>query len=145
MSIVVLTPLRFSAGGSDVTPAAVNWDNITITNTSGIENNSASAQTTTAIDATITLKVTLSGGGKVRWFKNGVAGAYADTSSSVSVNSGDSVYVGVSARPSPPTSGEYISGTATVTNESDGAAVLNTFTYEAQYVYPPGPDQHEPV
>lgn len=137
MIMAALTPLRFSAGGSDVTPAAVNWGDIAITGPTGIENNSASAQTITAIDATITLKVTLGGGGRVAWFKNGVSGGLSETSSSVSVNSGDALYVQVSARPSPSTEGGYVTGTATVTNESDGAAVLDTFTYEAQFVYPP--------
>ncbi len=125
----------FSAGGSDVTPSAVNWGNITVTDEySGVEENSP--VTLAAIDATIQLRVVLGGGdGKVAWIKNGVAQGYTSVSATVSAQVGDQLAVRISARPTPATSGNYISGTATVYNDSDGAAVLDTFTYEAQYVY----------
>lgn len=124
----------FSAGGSDVTPSVVNWANITLTNDDGVEENAA--VTLAAIDATIQLRVVLGGGdGKVAWIKNGVAAGYTTASATVSAQVGDQLAVRISARPKPATSGNYISGTATVYNDSDGGASLDTFTYEAQYVY----------
>lgn len=132
----------FVGGGADVTPAAVNWGDITITSSyAEMENNAASAQTISAIDATISLKATLSGDGSVGWSKNGAeVSSFSSGSATVNVNSGDVLYVAVttfSNWPVPPTSGQYVSGTVTVTNESDGAAILDTFAYEARYVYPP--------
>lgn len=136
MIISALSPFRFAVGGVDVTPAAVNWGD-TVPSDYGIADNIATTQTISAIDTTITIKATLSAGGKAAWATNGVLDAYTTGEAWTAVNSGDTLYLSVSAIPSPPTSGNYVSGTVTVTNESDGAAVLDTFTYTAQFVYPP--------
>ena len=139
--IALVSPfLAAGGGGSDVTPTALNWGNITITDpSSGIENNSASAQTIAAIDAQITVQAdwTSSSGqpAKGRWYKNGApVGSRTLTPSAVNAAVGDALYFELSAFYSA-TSGNYDNGTVTVTNQSDGAALLDTFTFEVQYIY----------
>ena len=125
-------------GGSDVTPTAVNWAAITITDTSsGIEQNAD--QTIAAIDTTIQLKAawtsTSGSPAKGAWVKNGaVVGGYAVTPVYVNAVVGDALHFTMKALNSF-TQGNYDSGTVTVTNESDGAATLDTFTFEVQYIY----------
>ncbi len=124
----------FSSGGADVTPAAVNWADIAVSDPGlGIEENAD--QTISAIDATIQIKVTLSGDGLVGWKKNGVlVGGREFNSKTVAANSGDAFRVSISAIVDGFGTGAYVSGTATVTNESDGSAVLDTFNYAVQYI-----------
>lgn len=129
-----------TGGGADVTPTAVNWGNITITDTAtGVENNLGSVQTLAAIDAQISVKAawtsTSSSPAKGRWYKNGSAsGERSVTPNTVNAALGDTLYFELSARNSA-SAGNYDSGTVTVTNESDGGAGLDTFTFEVQYIY----------
>lgn len=141
--MILLAPhlaMAGTGGGSDVTPTAVNWGNITITDAAvGVENNAASAQTLAGIDAQITVRAawTSSSGSpaKGRWYKNGAAvGERVATPCDVNAALGDALYFELSARNSP-TVGNYDSGTVTVTNQSDGGAGLDTFTFEVQYIY----------
>lgn len=139
MSAVIVIQQRGIGGGTDVTPDAVNWGNITKTGQTGWENNSASAQTITGIDTVITLKASWtstasSNKAKGYWVKNGAgAGAPVLTPAYVTAVSGDVLYFIVTDGYANP-AGSADNGTVTVTNESDGGASLDTFTYSVQFV-----------
>lgn len=131
-----------SSGGSDVTPSAVNWGDISKTGTSGFENNSGSAVTLAAIDLPITLKATWTSVSAHPawgyWVKNGiVANAAAPSPVSVTASVNDVLYFVVYCAHTFP-QGNYDTGTVTVTNTSDSNATLDTFTYEVQYVFVAG-------
>ena len=140
MTVVVIQSSGIGTGGTDYTLDAVDWDPITVTDTAtGYEDNSASAQTLAGIDNVVSLKAawtsTSGNPAKGQWFKNGVA-VQSPALTPVYVNAivGDvlffKVYVGYTYP-----SGNYDTGTVTVTNESDGGATLDTFTFAAQFVY----------
>jgi len=137
-AVVVIQSSGIAAGGGDVTPDAVNWGNITVTSGSGIENNSGSAQTLAGIDSPITLRAAWTSSSsnptKGQWIKNGVA-VQAPQLSPVEVTAsvGDVLYWQTYAAYTHP-AGNYDTGTVTVTNQSDGAASLDTFTFACQYV-----------
>lgn len=125
-------------GGSDVTPDAVNWANIT-TSPAGLGFGHNATQAITGIDTTIQVKAawtsTSSSPAKGVWFKNGaMVGSYAPTPVTVSARSGDDLAFYMNCVTSS-TSGNYDSGTVTVTNESDSSTSLDTFTFTLQYVY----------
>jgi hypothetical protein len=143
MATIIFVQSRAAGGGSDFTPSALNWGNISVTDTStGYENNSASVQTLAAIDNVITLRAawtsTSGNPAKGQWFKNGVA-VQSPTLTPITVNAsvGDQLYFAVYVAYTFP-SGNYDTGTVTVTNDSDGGAAIDTFTFAAQYVYSGG-------
>lgn len=134
MIFAVLNPFgSFSASGGDVTPDAVNWGNLAVT-VPYIGRETTANQTISGITSTIQVKITLDSGGDVGWAKNNVEGDVYPTSSTVAVNNGDQLYIIVSAEPTPATTGAYYSGAYSVTNESDGSAVLDTGTYAVQFI-----------
>lgn len=140
--IFIRSAVANAAGGGDFTPDAVNWGNISVTGTSGYEDNEASAQTLASIDEIITLRAawtsTSSAPAWGQWIKNGVAvQAPAPTPVEVSAGVGDTLYFAVYAAHTG-TTGNYDTGTVTVTNQSDSAASLDTFTFAVQYVYSGG-------
>lgn len=135
-AVVVIQSSGFGAGGGDVTPSAINWGDISITSGSGIESNSA--QTLAGINSPITLRATWTSSStsptKGRWFKNGVAVQTPQLSPvEVTASVGDQLYWQTYAGYTHP-SGNYDTGTVTVTNRSDSNATLDTFTYACQYV-----------
>lgn len=105
---------------ADVTPAAVNWANIG----PGTSPQNNANQTISGIDATINLEINADSAGLLKYSKNGGAFTIIANGGQVSVSNGDTVRWEVSAA-APGT----VSGTITITNESDGSAVLDTFTY----------------
>lgn len=139
-----------TSGGSDVTPDSLNWGNITATDTiNGVGSNSGSEQTLAGIDAQITLRAvwtsTSSSPAKGQWIKNGAAVQSVQASPvTVNVSLGDKVYFSMSARNSG-TAGNYDSGTVTVTNDTDGGASIDTFTFAVQYIYSGGSPLFDPL
>lgn len=140
MPIMIIQPHTISVGGTDVTPDALDWDDIAVTNTAvGRETNQASEQTLAGIDAPITLKAawtsTSSHPAKGQWIKNGVA-VQSISPTPVSVNAvvGDKLYFALAANYTFP-SGNYDTGTVTVTNTTDSDASIDSFDFVVQYVY----------
>lgn len=142
MIVIVASAQGSAAGGSDVTPDALNWGNIAVTGVGGYETNAATVQTLAGIDALITLNAawTSSSASPARgqWIKNGAA-VQAPSASPVTVTAkvGDQLYFAVYAAYTFP-SGNYDTGTVTVTNLTDGGAAIDTFTFAVQYVYSGG-------
>ena len=143
MSTIVIRG-QFTGGGGDFTPAAVNWGNITVTQTDGAQEVN-SDQTFTAINEVITIKATWTHTesdsakqAKLQFYKNGVAvGALGTSPQSCSFSVNDTCHFGMLAYQNL-TTGVSDSGTVTVTNESDASTVLDTFTYAVQYIYDGG-------
>lgn len=109
---------RTQVVAGDMTPAAVDWANI-----SGSSGATNSAQTISSINQAITLTITYTGSGDIQYSKNG--GTYT------SISSGGTISVVVSdtlAFKANVSSGSA-SGTVTVTNSSGGSTTLDTFTY----------------
>jgi hypothetical protein len=109
------------AAATDVTPNAVNWNNIS----SGGSNASTNTQTISGINTTITLRVTYTRDDEAYTlitYVNGtsVGGAQAPSNYTFTVSNGDTVYFQA-------VGGETDDSSATVTNVSDGNAVLDTF------------------
>lgn len=134
--IAILLAEGNAAGGGDVTPSAINWGDITVTSGDGIESNSA--QTLAGINSPITLRAswtsTSTNPTKGQWVKNGIS-VQAPQLSPVEVTAsvGDQLYWQTYCAYTHP-SGNYDTGTVTVTNQSDGGATLDTFTFACQYV-----------
>lgn len=111
----------------DVTPAAVNWANITS------PTNVNADQTISSIGVPITLRATVSGAGGTGaitigvWVNGSAVAAIPAPSDGSSVEwsvvSGDTVHFACTIF------GGTRTGTVTVTNQSDGGASLDTFTY----------------
>lgn len=134
--ILALDSQANSGGGSDVTPAAINWANITQTNTAGYE--VSEAKSVTAIDTTIAFRATWTGSAYGQWIKNGVAVESVHASPAVvNISVNDSLKFAVYNGYAFP-SGQYDTGTVTVTNDSDSGAAIDTFTYVVQFVYTGG-------
>lgn len=134
--IVILLDSGNAAGGGDVTPNAINWGDITVTSGDGIEANSA--QTLAGITSPITLRATWTSTSasptKGQWIRNGVAvQAPALSPVDVTASVGDQLYWQTYCAYTHP-SGNYDTGTVTVTNRSDSNATLDTFTFACQYV-----------
>lgn len=110
-------------GGGDVTPAAVDWANISTPNTPN------AAQTISELSPGRSIRLSVirtSGttGYEGRWVKNGSpvgAGASIDSAIEVSVRNDDQLAFEITAA-------SVGSATQTVTNVTDGGAVLDTFT-----------------
>lgn len=105
---------------ADVTPNAVNWANIG----PGNEPQNNANQTISGIDTTITLEANFTGSGLLYYSKNGGAFTFIANGGQVSVANTDTLRWQV-ANAAPGS----VTGTVTITNESDGSATLDTFTY----------------
>jgi len=108
----------FGAMGSsvDVTPNAVNWANIT-----GSTSGSNANQTIDGISSSISVGASLTGSGILSYSLNGAG--FTAYSTPVSVSNGQTLRWTVDAV-------FATNGTVTVTNQSDGAITLDTFTYD---------------
>lgn len=143
MAVVAFIRSGLGVGGGDVTPTAVNWNNITNVGNLhlGIGHNLASAQTLAAIDSPVQLKAAWTSTSALEavgvWIKNGTAaGVPTATPAFVNASVGDVLYFWMTTA-IVEDQGNFDTGTVTVTNESDSAATLDTFTFSIQYV-PPG-------
>jgi hypothetical protein len=137
-SVVVIQSSGLGAGGgSDFTPDAVNW--AAITNVGGVKKGVGynPAQTITGIDNVIQLKAvwTSTSGTPATgvWVKNGSAvGVSAASPAYVNASVNDALYFWMTTFNNG--IGNYDTGTVTVTNESDGGALLDSFSFAVQYV-----------
>lgn len=125
-----------AGGGSDVTPGAVNWGNITTSPPSSGQGHNSN-QTISGIDTTILIRASWSGTAEGCWFKNGAqVGDFAAGAADVNASSGDALYFSMDVA-STVGSGKFESGTVTVKNYSDtpgSPTTLDTFTYSLIYV-----------
>ena len=121
-----------ASGAGDRTPDALNWANVGPG--SAPQNNGA--RTIAGVNAPITLRAAISsfsstGGGArtLQIYRNGVSVASVTAAAAAfveaSFSAGDTCYF--LASQTTPGSGNNWSGTVTVTNQSDAAAVLDTF------------------
>ena len=121
-----ITAGAFVASGAsyDVTPDAVNWANVSVSSSSPATASNA-IQTFTGIDAPITLEVTWTGTGVIKYSKNGGAWTSIATGG-ITVSVGDTLAFQASRTGSAGTS----SGTVTVKNLSESPdTTLDTWTY----------------
>jgi|GEM_PF-2489667 len=102
------------ASSSDITPAAVNWADIS----DGASGSNAN-QTITSIDTSISLSFSYSGTGTVTVVASVNGGA--NEISPITVSSGDTVSFTAS-------SGGGGTGTVTVVNDTDSSTTLDTFS-----------------
>lgn len=121
--------------GSDVTPDALNWGNISQTGTGSAVSATTSALAIAGIDTPITLRAswdTFGDGNRGAWVKNGVTQGGGSAPLDVTVNVGDTLAfrMALITGPTP----ESSSGTVTVTNVSDSGAAIDTFTYNLERV-----------
>jgi hypothetical protein len=116
-------------GGTDATPDAIDFSDIS--DSGFIASALTNAVTISGIDTTITLRLSLTSGmSSFRTVDVYRAGSYVATGSSgttidVTVTNGQTLQYGFTNSQDVST----WSGTATVTNLSDGGATLDTFTY----------------
>ena len=107
-------------GGNDVTPNAVNWNDVA--------GGSTNTQTITGINTAINLTISFTGygTGSFNVYKNDSETSLADegTPFTLSVSNNDEIYFSGSP-------GEDQTISVTVTNASDGNTVLDTFTITA--------------
>lgn len=106
-------------GGSDVTPAAVDWANI-----SGGSIGFTDAKTISDINTAISLQVTFTGTDLDGFYYQINSGALVMIASGGSFSVSNTNTVAYAAIAS-----VVASGTVTITNLSDGSTVLDTFTY----------------
>lgn len=112
------------SGGGDVTPAPLNW-----TNANGDILAFTNNQTLSGINAKISLKVSWTGSGTVLVQQNGTIGPIANGAAFQAVNT-DLIAFGVQNG-----AGGTVTGTVTITNQSDSNTVLDTFTYTVTRVF----------
>ncbi len=106
---------------TDVTPNSVNWGNIG----PGFSPQVNSNQTISGINTTITLEVNYTGSSVFMYYRIN-SGSYTLISSGGQFTVSNGQTVNFQAITTNPTT---VSGTVTITNESDGGASLDTFTY----------------
>ena len=114
-------------GGSDKTPGAINFDNIFDYARFGATN----TVTISGIDAPITLRATWTASGTpifAYWYVNGALVAFGASPRDVTVTNGATLYFVAYM-----TGDGASTGTVTVTNQSDGGATLDTFTFYLEY------------
>lgn len=129
-----------SGGGSgtDVTPSAVNWADISVTNPeTGVESNAT--QTILAIDTSILIRASWTSSSpspaKGRWYKNGAAvTGFVATPADVTASVNDVLYFEMTAKTAGLFTGNYDGGTVTVKNITDASTTIDTFAFVVQYV-----------
>ena len=114
-------------GTSDVTPDAINFNNISVADSFEITN----PQTITGIDTPITLEVSVTETGANYLIEayEGVSTLLGSTNSpgsfTFTVNNGDEISFDITG-----TTGQQSTGTVTITNVTDNNTVLDTFTID---------------
>jgi hypothetical protein len=126
---VVIQSEGVGGGGSDVTPDAINFNNIVAFASFGTTN----TVTISGIDAPITLRATWTASGTPilgYWYVNGALVSIGTSPRDVTVTNGATVYFRAYM-----TDEGASTGTVTVTNQSDGGATLDTFTFYIEYTF----------
>ena len=118
---VVIQNLGVTATGSDVTPGAIAFNDVTSYRGHATTN----TVTIGGTDTPVTLRATWTGGGSGYWVKNGVTQSGGVSPTNVSISTGDTLAFRVECGSAPASE----SGTVTITNVSDGGAAVDTFTY----------------
>ena len=113
---VVIQSLGVVATGSDVTPGAIAFGDITGYRGSATTNTETIAST----DTPVTLRATWTGDGIGYWVKNGVLQGSGISPLDVSVSTGDTLAFRMECGAAPASA----SGTVTVTNVSDAGAAV---------------------
>lgn len=132
LKLTQLAGFGSGGGGTDATPNAIDFNNIS---DSGFTASAGTnVVTITGIDTTITLRLTLTSGMSglrvVTVYRNGafVSQGTSGTTIDVAMTNGQTLqYFFTNSQDA-----STWSGTATVTNLSDGGATLDTFTYTLQ-------------
>ena len=132
-AISVLADGANAAGGGDIIPAAINFTDVSVTSGSGIE--TTNEVTFSGLTSPITVRAawtsTSSSPTKARWYKSGAPVASpALTSIEATIINGDKLRWETYAAYTHP-SGNYDSGTVTVTNESRNATCTMTIASPA--------------
>lgn len=129
MTPFLIRSLGVVSTGSDVTPGAIAWGNISQVGAGAIVSATTNTVSITAIDTPITLRATWTETGDEvngQWVKNGVT--LSSTSPlDVTVNLNDTLAFKMSLIAGLDESAG--SGLVTVVNLSDGSAAIDTFTY----------------
>jgi hypothetical protein len=133
MLVIVASAQGNAAGGGDVTPAAIDFNNLSVTNTSGIE--TTNEVTFTGINSPINVRAkwTSSSGSptKAQWLKNSSAVQSPQlTSIDATIINNDKLKWQTYCAYTHP-SGNYDSGTVRVTNESRAATATMTIATPA--------------
>lgn len=120
MAVVIVTGSNgSSAGGGDIALTAIDWANIVVTSESGVE--TSQTKTIAGINSTVVMRAewtsTSSNPARAKWVKNGSGAQSAQSSPvEVSVNVNDQARLQFNCVT--PISGNYDTGTVTVTNRS---------------------------
>ncbi len=127
-AVIVIQSTGVGAGGGDIIPDAVDWTNLTVTSGSGIE--ATNEITFAGLSSPITVRAawTSTSGSptQAQWVKNGVSvSSPALTSIDATIINGDKLKWKTYAGYTHP-SGNYDTGTVTVTNETKTATVTTT-------------------
>lgn len=120
--MTILRAFINASGANDVTPNAVNWANIGPTSAGSGTN---ASQTVQGCTIAITLSITNSGSGIVEYRLD--SGSYVTYTAPFSVDARTGQTLDWRVSPIAPGN---VTGTVTVKNDSDGAATLDTFTYD---------------
>jgi hypothetical protein len=119
-SMIAIRAKKSSGGGGDVTPNAVDWDDV------AAPGGSTNTVTITGINTAIDLSISWTGypgSGSFDVYKNDSSTSLADNDSplTLSVSNNDEIYFEAFSY-------SFASISVTVTNASDGDTVLDTFT-----------------
>lgn len=118
---VVIQSLGIVSTGSDVTPAAVNWTDITSFSSPATTN----TVSITGINTPVTFRAAWTGNIKGRWIKNGAEQPSGASPRDVTINNNTTLAFRLTLETEPGAA----SGAVTVTNLTDGGAAVDTFAY----------------
>jgi hypothetical protein len=118
--VSILLAFLATLGNQDVTPNAVNWANV-----SGASPQANANQTVDGCSRSITISASASGGNTSLYYRI-ASGSYVFYSAPFSINALAGQALNWRVNCVVPGSA---AGTVTVTNDSDGSATLDTFTY----------------
>lgn len=134
MAVVIITGSQANAaGGGDISLSAIDWANITQTNTSGIE--SSQSKTLAGINSPVTLRAewtsTSSTPTHARWVKNGVGVQSYQTSPVEAVCAVNDMLVWQTYAANSHPAGNFDTGTVTVTNRTQSGTCTMTIASPA--------------
>lgn len=133
-AVVVIQSSGVTSTGSDVTPTALAFNDISAANGSPGPLGTTNTETIAAIDTPITLRAAFTAGGdpvQGSWVKNGVVQGYGASPRDVSFSLGDTIafYMRFTGAGRP----LFAAGTVAFTNQSDsGATVAPSISYDLE-------------
>lgn len=120
--------------GSDVTPDALNWTNVSATSSGSNATGTTNTLAIAGIDTPITLRASWTTAGSPNtgtWVKNGVPGSFGTSPQEVTVNLADTLAFRLRLLS---LDSDFSGGTVTVINRSDSDAPIDTFTYSLEII-----------